>query len=213
MSGHLRAVIAVESPGMCPVAQASNCVDQPIRDVSRATVASTAGTVAEEFEVPIDTDVDAEIAEQIFSTNASRVYRFERESPADCVCECIERHGGPVRALTARDGALVVTIHLRSIDELKTIVTDLQDRFEDVAVQQLTQSHETGRDELVLVDRAMLTERQREVLETSFELGYFEHPRTANAGEVADALGINRSTFREHLSAVERKLVEAVLQG
>ncbi|WP_396613591.1 helix-turn-helix domain-containing protein (plasmid) [Haloferax sp. S1W] len=31
--------------------------------------------------------------------------------------------------------------------------------------------------------------------------------------EVADALGINRSTFSEHLSAVQSKLLDAVLDG
>ncbi len=61
------------------------------------------------------------------------------------------------------------------------------------------------------MDRGRLTARQREVLETAFEMGYFERPRRANATEVAAELGIGPSTFREHVSAAETKLLEDVL--
>jgi hypothetical protein len=44
-------------------------------------------------------------------------------------------------------------------------------------------------------------------------MGYFEHPRTANAGEVADELDISRSTFAEHLAAAQSKLLDAVLDA
>jgi len=41
----------------------------------------------------------------------------------------------------------------------------------------------------------------------------FDHPKGANAGEVADALDISRSTFAEHLSAAQSKLFDAVLDA
>jgi predicted DNA binding protein len=66
--------------------------------------------------------------------------------------------------------------------------------------------------DLVFVDRSVLTERQREVLETAHEMGYFEHPKGANAGEVADELDISTSTFSEHLAASQRKLMDALLE-
>jgi hypothetical protein len=51
------------------------------------------------------------------------------------------------------------------------------------------------------------------VLETAHRLGYFERPKGANAGEVADALDISRSTFTEHLAAAQTKLLDAILDG
>jgi predicted DNA binding protein len=56
-----------------------------------------------------------------------------------------------------------------------------------------------------------LTDRQREVLRTAHEMGYFEYPRGANAGEVATALDIEPSTFTEHLNAAQSKLLDELL--
>lgn len=58
----------------------------------------------------------------------------------------------------------------------------------------------------VLVDRRRLTARQREVLETAHERGYFARPREANATAVAAALGVAPSAFREHLVVAGPKL-------
>jgi hypothetical protein len=63
----------------------------------------------------------------------------------------------------------------------------------------------------VFVDRAALTDRQREVVTTAHQLGYFERPRDANATEVAEHLDISRATFAEHLAAAQSKLLDAVL--
>jgi hypothetical protein len=50
------------------------------------------------------------------------------------------------------------------------------------------------------------------VLETAHEMGYFEHPKRANATEVAEALGINGSTFAEHVSTAQSKILESILE-
>ncbi|WP_455429089.1 helix-turn-helix domain-containing protein [Haloarcula regularis] len=65
----------------------------------------------------------------------------------------------------------------------------------------------------MLVDRGQLTDRQREVLETAVEMGYFEYPKGANAGEVAEALDITVSTFAEHLAAAETKLLGSIVEN
>ena len=55
-----------------------------------------------------------------------------------------------------------------------------------------------------------LTDRQREVLTVAHEMGYFEHPRDANAEAVAADLDITPSTFAEHLAAAQSKLVDSI---
>ena len=52
-----------------------------------------------------------------------------------------------------------------------------------------------------------LTDRQREVLDTAVELGYYEVPREATLDEVAADLGVAASTVSDHL----RKAESAVL--
>lgn len=56
-----------------------------------------------------------------------------------------------------------------------------------------------------------LTDRQREILETAHELGYFELPRGASAAEVAAALDLDPSTVTEHLRRAERNLLGELL--
>lgn len=52
-----------------------------------------------------------------------------------------------------------------------------------------------------------LTQRQREVLETAYDLGYYEVPRAASATDIAAALDLDPSTVTEHLQRAERNLL------
>lgn len=58
-----------------------------------------------------------------------------------------------------------------------------------------------------------LTDRQRQVLRTAFEAGYYEWPRQATGEEVAAELGISSATFSEHVHAAERRLLTAAFDG
>ncbi|MFB6162762.1 MAG: bacterio-opsin activator domain-containing protein [Halococcoides sp.] len=64
----------------------------------------------------------------------------------------------------------------------------------------------------VILDRAALTDRQREVLETAVHRGYFDQPRGSSAAEIGETLGITESTVRDHLRRAERKLFEALFR-
>lgn len=55
------------------------------------------------------------------------------------------------------------------------------------------------------------TPRQREVLKTAFDLGYFDVPRAATTEEVGDALDLDPSTVREHLQRAQRNVFAALL--
>lgn len=56
-----------------------------------------------------------------------------------------------------------------------------------------------------------LTDRQREVIETAFEMGYFDVPRRASTDEIAIELDLDDSTVSEHLQRAERNLLATVL--
>lgn len=51
-----------------------------------------------------------------------------------------------------------------------------------------------------------LTERQREVLETAYESGFFESPRGTTGVELADLLDISQPTVTHHLREAQRRL-------
>lgn len=208
----IRAEIAIHSPDSCPIATVSQEAQTSSRAVSTSTGGIGGETVTEEFVLDADVEVDRGDVERVFSYGGSDVYRFERGRGIDCPCAVIEKHNCPVVDVTAREGTLHLVFHAPDVARLQAVVSDYQASFDDVEVRRLLRSsgHESEQD-LVIVDCSELTDRQREVLETAHEMGYFDHPKGANAGEVADALDITTSTFTEHLSAVQTKLFSAIV--
>jgi predicted DNA binding protein len=208
MASGLRAELRVTDPPSCQVAAASEGND-PATGVSWG---GDGATVTEEL--TMSADADPEGMTSVFSDGDRSVYRFERPAEQACVCEVIERFGSPIRDVRAEDGTLLLSFYASDVATLREVVDALRETADGVSLERLTRSADADADgDLVLVDRAALTDRQHEVLATAHELGYFERPRGANATEVAAELGISRSTFAEHLASAQSKLLDAVLDG
>lgn len=208
MASGVRGEVYVGDPDVCQIAPASERgeVDSIVRETGGGEA------VVEEFTAERDPDIEG--MEAVFADGTGTVYRFERPADQGCVCERVERHGCPVRNVEARNGGLEVAFIAADLPELRSVVTDLRGVYSRVAVRRLTQSTpDEGDADLVFVDRSAFTERQREVLRTAHEMGYFEYPKRANAGEVAAELGIATATFTEHLAAAQTKLLSALLDA
>lgn len=224
MSGGIRVEIRVESPGVCPMADMSVAAESACRQLSKTSIPDATGRVTEEFLTPRDTNTNASDDQQldasdpdagisrVFAYDDAVIYRVSRRDALGCVCERIEANGCPVHEVEARNGTLYITFHVPDLDVLRSVLKGLRANFDGVSVRRLLgPDTNNGEQEFVLVDRGVLTARQREVLHTAHELGYFDHPKGANAGEVAAALGITTSTFTEILSAAQRNLHGPIL--
>ncbi|MFB6106424.1 MAG: helix-turn-helix domain-containing protein [Halobacteriaceae archaeon] len=205
MSAGVRVTVAVTDPERCPVAAATTDEATTVDDVTHTE--SHDGRVAEQFRADGSVDVDGE---RVFERDETGVYRFERPAGWGCVCEVIERTGVPVSSVRAADGHLRVSFHAVDGEEARTAVERLQSTFDGVTVDSVLHSVGDAEVDTAVVNRNDLTDRQREVIETAREMGYFEYPRDANAAEVAAALGIAPSTFSEHLTAAQAKVLDAV---
>jgi predicted DNA binding protein len=210
MSG-VRAELEVTEPVGCPVASLAVDTTEELRDVRWTETAD--GTVDEQFRTAasVDASGDEVDADKLFEDDTGSVYRVERDADDPCVCEAIERLGVPIQEVTATGGSLIVTAYLTGVEELREVVAAARERGE-VRVRRLSRTDGGGAPtDLVSVDRSVLTDRQQEVLETAYEMGYFEHPRDSNATEVAEELDVCPSTLIEHLSAAQSKLLGGVL--
>lgn len=58
-----------------------------------------------------------------------------------------------------------------------------------------------------------LTDRQREVLQTAAEAGYYQIPRETTHEEIAEDLGCSESVVGQHLRRAEAALVSSVVPG
>ncbi|MDX1745970.1 MAG: helix-turn-helix domain-containing protein, partial [Halobacteriales archaeon] len=83
----------------------------------------------------------------------------------------------------------------RAFDELPPAVRD------ELDVEQLTEYVPD-----VFTLQAGLTARQREILDTAVDIGYYDDPRRATVADVASELGINQSTASEHLRKLEARV-------
>ena len=58
-----------------------------------------------------------------------------------------------------------------------------------------------------------LTDRQREVIQTAYDMGYYEVPRKASTEDVSTELDLDASTVAEHLQRAERNLLSVHLSS
>jgi predicted DNA binding protein len=229
MNDGIRAEIRVDGPTGCPATRLVDRTGRTAEDVTQA-VSADGKRVVEEFllvdpvgvDVPAvevddadgrDPPVDGTEFQLVFDYGDHATYRFERDRDVACPCEVVQAHDCPATDVAIRDDGVHVAFHVPDMPSLQALVADLRDRFPSLDVKRLLRSTgEAGAHNLVFVDRGQLTDRQQEVLETAHEMGYFTHPKGANAGEVATELDITRSTFSEHLAAAQSKLMDAILQ-
>lgn len=228
MPSGVHAEVEIGDPRRCQVsAQATS--GARVTEVSRAAMPKAESAVREEFTVTEKgsgqgdggasaerpgSDLQAEDAsiESLFSYDGREIYRLDRDGPQGCVCERIEASGCVVRDVSAVEERLVVCFLTPDIDQLQTVLEELTTTYADVTVRRLLRSGDGDQPrDLVLLDRRELTERQEEVLRAAHDSGYFEHPRSTSATEVADSLGIAVPTFTEHLATAQRKLLNGLL--
>lgn len=57
----------------------------------------------------------------------------------------------------------------------------------------------------------VLTPRQKEIMLESYRLGFFDHPRRINAGELAGKMGMHKTTLLEHIHKAEKRLIGHIL--
>ena len=213
MGSGIRAEVRVDADGTCPVVEGAVSVGSPSYSIVRGATASSPDHVVEEFMVESGETPEASVGlGEVFDYGSKTMYRFKRERGRGCPCETVEELDCPIVDLHTRDGDLYLVFHAADMADLQGAIKSLIDRYPTVDVRRLLRNEdEPHEDNLIVLDRNRLTDRQREVLETAHEMGYFEHPKGANAKEIAAELDISSATFSEHLVAAQSKLLEAIL--
>lgn len=212
MSGNILVDMEIGADGRCPVAGTSEAVESTISDIARTAYLSENPPPLEQFVVESDEQLDRDELETVFEFDSGHVYQFERTDRQSCVCEIIERYGCPVSNLSARDGTLSVSFYSPTLKVMQQIVHELSEWYSDINIKKLTRYDERAETDLTWVDRNLLTDRQREVVKTSIDEGYFDYPRRANAGEVAEKMDLATSTFIQHLVTAQRKIFNSLFR-
>ena len=127
---------------------------------------------------------------------------IERPLPELTVVE----RGGDFERTSIVDGQANIVAQLGNSTSVKRIEAGLEDAYGTVSMTMIQTAPSRTTPESN-DGQTPLTDRQRQVLELAFQMGYFERPRGKNAEELAAMLDISRSTFTQHLRAAEQKIL------
>ncbi|WP_458189609.1 helix-turn-helix domain-containing protein [Haladaptatus sp. NG-WS-4] len=213
MPGGIHAQVSVNDPTACLVTAISE--DARVTSIARSATAFDSLDTTVEFTLESECDdVGRAVPDEmsaIFEYESKSVFRFSSQGD-DCPCDHVERHACPIRDAHAEHGRVVLSFICPDVKTLQSIVEDLKANYDSATVQQLTQTTpQEDSSSLIFFDKSEFTGRQCEVLRTAHEMGYFEHPKRANAGDVAEELAIATPTFVEHLAAAQSKLLDQLL--
>lgn len=207
----IRVTVEFTAPRGCPIAELSDQDSTSSGAVTSRLRAEAAADGVTEFSMHPEAVQSAD-AVPLFSHGELHRYRLRHDDGPSCPCRALARLGCPVDRYVPEDGNLTLVFYASDHEEAQMVLDALRSRYPGLNVRRLEQSPADGRDrDETLVDRAKLTDRQLEVLRAAYEMGYFEYPRRNNATAVATELGISLSTFGEHISTAERKLLGDVL--
>lgn len=213
MTNGVRATVSFDSPGVCPLSALSTDTNTRISGITNSISNNASDPAITEFTLEEAID-PLESIEPLYSYSSGVRYRLTHTGDDDCPCKILGSFGTAPAHYEATDGQLTIVFYAINYERLQLIIGALRDTFDSLDIKQLTQSsQDPSKSSEIPLNIGKLTDRQLEVLQTAFEMGYFNRPRNANAAEVAAALNIHPSTFNEHLAVTQTKLFRDILRN
>lgn len=135
-------------------------------------------------------------------------------APGSVIDRLAER-GASVLSLIAAEGTAEIEISVPAETGGRVVLELLEDRYEGVELIAYRERERRPTTKSAFVEdlEDQLTDRQRTALRSAFYSGYYDEPRTVSGDELAEAMGVSRPTFHQHLRTAERKLLGAVFEG
>ena len=174
------------------------------------------------FEVGDGEDVDADAVRQAADgcgLTAHAVLAEETGAPVieltvtdPSLRDLLGNHSGELRDWRVEPDVAYVTAETGREALAQSLADAVIGRFENaeiVGYRRRERRNETHR-EFVAELESRLTERQRAAVVRAHTAGYFEWPHEATGEEIAESMGVGRSTFHQHLRAAQRKIASAV---
>jgi len=165
----------------------------------------------EAVQAALEADGALEATTRIASHEGSTLFEVVA---TDLVADLLADHGAVTRSLVGEYGNTRLTVELPHEAEARDLYDLLADRYDDV---ELVGYHEHDRpvqtrQELRASLRERFTDRQETALRSAYLGGFFDWPREVDGDALADAMGITRPTYHQHLRAAERKVFEELFE-
>jgi PAS domain S-box-containing protein len=123
-------------------------------------------------------------------------------------------YGAAIREIAASPGEASVTVELPRDANARSLVDRVESTYADVelAAYRDGERADASTQGFIAAVENELTDRQLTALRRAYYGEFFEWPRPTSGDDLAESMGIARSTFHQHLRAAERKLVGAFFE-
>ncbi len=142
-------------------------------------------------------------------SRGSKETLFEFHVEDDSFVVELAEQGVWIRSITVDDGTARIRLDLPAETEPRTVTDRFRERFAETELVAY-RDHERPpitRAEFIQQLESRLTERQLTALRRAYLSGYYDSTRSVTGDELANSMGISRSTFHQHLRAAEHKLI------
>ncbi len=133
---------------------------------------------------------------------------FRATIGAETVAATLLACGAIPTQVRASDGTTRAVVRLPQQLDVREFLNRVQKTYPetDLVSRQTVERHAAARETVRDALDEDLTDRQREVLVTAYESGFFESPRETTGAELADLLGVSQPTVTHHLREAQRRL-------
>ncbi|WP_339102857.1 bacterio-opsin activator domain-containing protein [Haloterrigena salinisoli] len=146
----------------------------------------------------------------------------------DGILRTLSDHGATVRRFETRAGVTQTDRQTAADDAIVDLTADLPngqvarsvydllerryDAVELISYRETDRPRRTPEDVMARLESS-LTDRQQTALRKAYYADYFEWPRNVSGEELAQSMGISRSTFHQHLRTAQRKLLDELFDS
>lgn len=126
------------------------------------------------------------------------------------VATVLARFGGVTRSISAEAGSVTITVEFAPRTDVRAALKAVSDKW---TTARMTKRQQRSKALDTHSPAGSLTSRQKDALRAATLLGFFERPQRARAEDVAEALGVSRSTALQHIRRGEVKIFEELFSG
>jgi PAS domain S-box-containing protein len=143
----------------------------------------------------------------ITANDGACLVEFEVESGG--FLSTLADYGADIREIEATPQTATVEVELPRDANARSLVDHVESTYADVELTAYRERERSAstKQEFIASLESQLTDRQLTALRRAYFGEFFEWPRPTSGDDLAESMGIARSTYHQHLRAAERKLV------
>lgn len=138
--------------------------------------------------------------------------RLSQDMDDACLCPIFLQHGCSPRIISSQGREGIVATTLPDRETLRDLVADIRSVGGTASVRKLTTlSTEAEADSIRTFELDVLTERERVVMETAVDRGYYDTPRRIDLADLAAEFDVTKQTLSTCLNSAESKMVRSLI--